>query len=107
VGAGRAGDDFDRGADLSRGSHRIGLVNRVVEQAKLLAAARELASKILQNGTAAVTLCLQSVLRGLEMPFQAALEWEASQFGVCCGTQDAREGVRAFLEKRKPHFQGR
>jgi enoyl-CoA hydratase len=86
---------------------RIGLVNRVVEQPRLLAAAREVALTILQNGAAAVGLCLQAVLRGLEMPFQAALEWEASQFGVCCGTEDAREGVRAFLEKRKAQFRGR
>jgi enoyl-CoA hydratase len=86
---------------------RIGLVNRVVPREGLLAAARELAVRIIGNGPVAVALCLQAVHRGMEMPLDAALQWEASQFGLSCATEDIREGTRAFLEKRKAEFKGR
>ncbi|MEX2300730.1 MAG: enoyl-CoA hydratase-related protein [Bryobacterales bacterium] len=86
---------------------RIGLVNRVVPGDQLLSTARELAARIIRNGPVAVALCLQAVQRGMEMPLDAALQWEASQFGLSCATEDIREGTRAFLEKRKAEFKGR
>jgi enoyl-CoA hydratase len=88
-------------------AHRIGLVNRVVPLGQLLSTARELAARIIRNGPVAVALCLQAVQRGMEMPLDAALQWEASQFGLSCATEDIREGTRAFLEKRKAEFKGR
>jgi enoyl-CoA hydratase len=88
-------------------AHRIGLVNHVVPAGGLLAKARELAAKILKNGPVAVALILQAVNRGLEMPLPQALEWEASQFGLSCATEDIKEGTSAFLEKREPNFRGR
>jgi enoyl-CoA hydratase len=88
-------------------AHRIGLVNRVVPREALLAAAREVAVRIIGNGPVAVALCLQAVHRGMEMPLDAALQWEASQFGLSCATEDIGEGTRAFLEKRKAEFKGR
>jgi enoyl-CoA hydratase len=54
-----------------------------------------------------VALSLEAVHRGMEMPFDAALRWEAAQFGLSCATEDIREGTRAFLEKRKAQFKGR
>lgn len=108
VGKGRALEIMLTGEPISAAeAHRIGLVNQVVPQAALLDAARSLARRILANGPLAVALCLEAVQHGLDMPFEAALQWEASQSGVVCGTEDAREGVRAFLEKRPPRFQGR
>ena len=86
---------------------RIGLVNRVVPREELIPAARRIASRILENGPAAVALCLQAVNRGMEIPLDAALTFEASQFGLSCATEDIREGTRAFLEKRKADFKGR
>jgi enoyl-CoA hydratase len=86
---------------------RIGLVNRVVPAAELIPAAREIAGRIIRNGPAAVALCIDVVNRGLEMPFEEALAFEATQFGVSCATEDIREGTRAFLEKRRPDFKGR
>jgi enoyl-CoA hydratase len=83
------------------------LVNRVVPREDLLPAARRLVGKIMENGPLAVALCLQAVHRGMEMPLEAALDWEASQFGMSCATEDIREGTRAFLEKRKAQFRGR
>jgi len=78
-----------------------------VPAAELIPAAREIAGRIMRNGPAAVALCIDAVNRGLEMPFDEALAFEATQFGVSCASEDIREGTRAFLEKRKPEFKGR
>lgn len=108
VGKGRALEMILTGDPVSaEEAQRMGLVNRVVPREELLTAARELAVRIIGNGPVAVTLCLQAVHRGLEMPLGEALEWEASQFGLSCATEDIREGTRAFLEKRKAQFKGR
>ncbi len=108
VGKGRALEIMLTGEPVSAAeAHRIGLVNRVVAPAALLDAARALARQILGNGPLAIALCLQTVHEGLEMPLPAAFEWEASQSGLVTGTEDAREGLRAFLEKRAPRFSGR
>lgn len=92
------------GAEEAR---EIGLVNRVVEPDRLLEEAGALARRILRNGPMAVALTLQAVNQGCEMPLEAALAWEASQYALSCATDDVREGTRAFLEKRKPNFRGR
>jgi len=108
VGKGRALEMILTGDPITaEEAHRIGLVNRVVPREELLPAARRLAARIIENGPVAVALCLQAVHRGMEMPLDAALEWEASQFGLSCATEDIREGTRAFLEKRKAEFSGR
>lgn len=108
VGKGRALEMILTGDPISADeAHRIGLVNRVVPQEQLLAEARAIAAKILENGPVAVALCLDAVNRGLEMPLGEALGWEAAQFGLSCATEDIREGTQAFLEKRKARFQGR
>ena len=108
VGKGRALEMILTGDPVSAGeASRIGLVNRVVPRQELIPAARRIASRILENGPAAVALCLQAVNRGMEMPLDAALTFEASQFGLSCATEDIREGTRAFLEKRKAEFKGR
>ena len=108
VGKGRALEMILTGDPVSaEEASRIGLVNRVVPREELIPAARRIASRILENGPAAVALCLQAVNRGMEMPLDAALTFEASQFGLSCATEDIREGTRAFLEKRKAEFKGR
>lgn len=88
-------------------AYRIGLVQQVVAPAELLPAARLWAQKILANGPLAVAFCLDAVNRGLQMPLEEGLAFEALQFGLSCATQDMREGTRAFLEKRQAQFQGR
>jgi enoyl-CoA hydratase len=88
-------------------AYRIGLVNRVFPKDQLLGEAKAIAARILENGPVAVALCLDAVNRGLEMPLDEALRWEAAQFGLSCATEDIREGTTAFLEKRKATFQGR
>jgi enoyl-CoA hydratase len=86
---------------------RVGLVNRVVEPGELLATAEALAKKIVANAPLAVKYALEAVERGMEMPQEEGLYLEATLFGLCCATQDMREGTRAFLEKRSPKFEGR
>ncbi len=86
---------------------RVGLVNRVVEPGELLATAEAIAKKIIANAPLAVKYALEAVERGMEMPQEEGLYLEATLFGLCCATQDMREGTRAFLEKRPPKFEGR
>lgn len=86
---------------------RIGLVNRVVEPAELMDAARDLASRILGKAPLAIRYALEAVNRGLEMPFDGAEVFEAGLFGLCVATADMKEGVAAFLEKRPAKFTGK
>jgi enoyl-CoA hydratase len=86
---------------------RIGLVNKVVEPAELLPACRETLKKILGKAPVAVRCVLDAVNAGLDMPFAAAEDHEATLFGLCASTEDMREGVSAFLEKRPAKFAGR
>lgn len=86
---------------------RIGLVNRVTEAADLLATAESIARKIIANAPLAVKYSMEAIERGMEMPQEEGLFLEATLFGLCCATEDMREGTRAFLEKRPAKFQGR
>ena len=86
---------------------RIGLVNRVVPAAELLTEARALAQTLAAKAPIAVRYILEAVAGGLEMSFADAQDYEATLFGLIATTDDMREGTRAFLEKRKPTFQGK
>jgi len=88
-------------------AYRIGLVNRIVPASELLVAAEGMLRQMLANAPLAVALCAEAVDRGLEMGLEEALVFEANQFGLLASTQDVSEGMRAFLEKRAPAFQGR
>lgn len=86
---------------------RVGLVNRVVAQKDLLATARELAQKIAARGPLAVQTALELIRTGLEVGQSQGEAAEADNFGLIFATEDMREGTQAFLDKRKPDFQGR
>jgi enoyl-CoA hydratase len=86
---------------------RIGLVNRVVEPAELMPAAEAIAKKIIANAPLAVKFAMEAIEHGMEMPQEEGLFLEATLFGLCCATEDMREGTRAFLEKRAAQFKGR
>jgi enoyl-CoA hydratase len=85
---------------------RVGLVNRVVPAASLLAEAKAFAADLAARAPIALRYAMQSIERGLEIPFDEALELEATLFGLVSSTADMREGTTAFLEKRKPVFKG-
>jgi enoyl-CoA hydratase len=84
-----------------------GLVNRIVLASELRAAALDLAERIVVGAPLAIRYVLASVAQGAEVPLAEALRYESAIFGLCFATEDAREGARAFLEKRSPKFRGR
>jgi len=108
VGLGRAieltltGDRF--GADRA---HAMGLVSEVVPRDELLDAASGLLRKVTSQGPVAVEKALESVYHALDVSTREAMALESSLFGLLASTDDMREGMRAFLEKRKPEFEGR
>jgi enoyl-CoA hydratase/carnithine racemase len=87
-------------------AYRIGLVNKVVPAAELLATAEKLAQQILAKAPLATGVILEAVQHGMEMTLAEGLQLEENLFGVICGTEDMREGTAAFLEKRQPMFKG-
>jgi len=91
----------------AREAHRIGLVNKVVPSAELLAEAEKLLRGILAMGPLAVRLALEAVNQGLEMSLDEGLLLEANHFGLLAATRDMKEGLGAFLERRAPKFEGR
>ena len=88
-------------------AYRIGLVNEVVPTADLITRAETILKQIFSNAPLAVKYSLEAVNKGLESSQAEGLSLEASLFGICAGTEDKKEGTTAFLEKRKPQFQGR
>jgi enoyl-CoA hydratase len=86
---------------------RIGLANRVVAPGELMAKVREVASEIAARGPVAVAAAKRCMLRGYDQDLVNANELEAAEFAVLFGTEDQSEGMKAFLEKREPSFQGR
>lgn len=87
-------------------AYRIGLVNKVYEKDELLDKAREMANKIMQKGMYAVSLAKSSINNGLNMDTESAYAFEANLFGLCFSTEDQKEGMTAFVEKRKSSFKG-
>ncbi len=88
-------------------AYRIGLVNKVVPAADLLAESEKMMRGILAMGPLAVRLAMEAVDQGLEMTLDEGLLLEANHFGLLAATQDTKEGLTAFLEKRSAKFQGR
>lgn len=83
---------------------RIGLVNEVVPHEQLMPRARALARRIAEKSATAVTACLEAVTRGINLTIDEGLAVEASQFARMAPTDDIREGISAFLERRRPVF---
>lgn len=88
-------------------AHRIGLVNHLVPAAELEGAALEMARRLAKGPTRAIGMTKVLLHRALSTDLAGAIELEALGQGICMQTDDHREGVRAFLEKRPPHFEGR
>ncbi len=86
---------------------RLGLVNKVYKQEELLDKALEMANKIASKGQQAIRLAVKAINIVDEVSSKEGQTYEASLFGLCCGTEDAKEGTAAFLEKRKPDFKNK
>jgi enoyl-CoA hydratase len=108
VGKGRAHELILTGKHIdAQEAYRIGLVNAVVSAGELIAEAKKLAGVIADKGQIAVRFALKAVNMADETTLTDGLELEASLFGTCAATEDAKEGAKAFLEKRKPKFQNK
>jgi len=88
-------------------AERIGLVNKVVPADQLMSAAKEMARKIMSRGPLAIRAAIEAVMSGSEMPMQEGQFLEATLFGLLCASEDTKEGMNAFLEKRPPRFKGK
>ncbi|MFC2028156.1 enoyl-CoA hydratase-related protein [Chloroflexota bacterium] len=88
-------------------AYRIGLVNQVVPLAELMLTAEVLAQRICANGPLAVRAVKEAAYRGLDMSFADGLQLEQDIVARLAGTEDLKEGPRAFAEKRKPIYKGR
>ena len=108
VGKGRALELILTGEPISaQDALRIGLVNQVVPAQELMPAAEKLAQKIIANAPLAIKFALEAVNHGLEVSQAEGQFLEATLFGLCCTTEDMKEGTRAFLEKRAAKFVGK
>lgn len=88
-------------------AHRIGLINRVVPDGEVVAAARKLAQRIATRGPLAVQVHKTALNRALEGSLESALTDETEAIVLSVASDDHQEGARAFLEKRDPKFQSR
>ena len=87
-------------------SLRIGLVEKVVPLQDLLLTCKNLAAKIVTKGPLAIKIAKKCINLSLDVDLKTGCDYEATQFGIICSSQDKVEGTSAFLEKRKPNFTG-
>ena len=85
----------------------IGLINEVVAAEKLMVRAREIAEMLITKPPVALRYILQAVTDGSDKNLDIAFNLESELFGNICGTDDMKEGITAFLEKRKAAFKGK
>ncbi len=88
-------------------AHRLGIVNRVFAPEALREGTLKMVETILTRGPVAVRLALETIRRGMNMSQPEGEIIESDMFALAATTSDMREGMAAFLEKRKPAFQGR
>lgn len=108
VGKGRALEMLLTGQMIDAAeAYRIGLVNRVVPGDRLLEESEKLLRTMLENGPLALRVCIEAVDSALQTTLDEGLLLEANYFGLLASTEDMREGMAAFLEKRKAQFKGK
>lgn len=85
---------------------RIGVVSRLVASQDLLSTARQIAADLAAGASVAISLTKETLAHALEMDLPSVLELEARAESICALTQDVKEGMKAWVEKRKPVFRG-
>jgi enoyl-CoA hydratase len=96
------GDMIDAAAALS-----IGLVNKVVPAGSVLDEARKMAGKIASKSAIILSYAKKAINSGADMTLEAGLDLEETYFALCFATEDQKEGMKAFLEKREAKFKNR
>ncbi len=105
VGRGRAMEMILTGNPIdAQEALRIGLVNKLVSSEELMNASMAVAKAICSKGQIAIRMALKAVNMTEETPLSEGQRLEASLFGVCCDSEDFKEGTKAFLEKRPAKF---
>ena len=108
VGAGKAKELIFTGEIIkAEEAERIGLVNKVVPQEALIEEAIKMAEKIIRNGPIAVKYAKAAIDRGLDGDLDTGIRIENELFAMCFATEDQKEGMRAFLEKRDASFKNK
>jgi len=85
-------------------AHEMGIVNKVVPSDELISEAKKLAHKIAEKGPIALALAKKVIEAGFDKDLREACKLEVDAFSQCFTTEDRKEGISAFLEKRKPRF---
>ena len=108
VGKGRAKElIFSTDMIDAQEAYRIGLANKVYEPDELISKSEEFAKKVMSKSPWGVRLAKASINNGLDVDLEAGLKYESNSFGLCFSTEDQKEGMNAFLEKRKANFKDR
>src|SRR5260370_151910 len=89
-----------------RGARPLGVADRVVRHEPLASAVEEIAAQLARKSPAAMRLGRDSFYRQQDMDFRAAMHYLHGQFLLVSQTEDSREGIKAFFEKREPEFKG-
>ncbi len=105
VGLGRAKELIFTGGHINaEEAYRIGLVNKVTDKEELMKETYAIANKIKSNSMSAIRNSKEAMNRGIETDFETAMGIESNLFGLCFAHEDQKEGMTAFVDKRKPNF---
>lgn len=108
IGAGKAKEMIFSGDFISaEEALRVGLVNKVVPAEQLLIEAKKMAKRFAARGAVAIQMAKTCINEGLRMDLDRGLQYEHKCFSLLFATEDQKEGMKAFVEKRKPNFQGK
>jgi len=88
-------------------AYRIGLVNHIVPPESLMEEAKKIATEIASKPPISIRSAKEAILRAQDTTLEVGLEFERKAFYMLFATEDGKEGMKAFLEKRKPNFKGK